>query len=67
YIEKLSREYASLMRVNYYPPCPQPDEVLGLSSHSDATIITVVIEDADGPSCKDGKWLPVSRILPGAS
>ncbi|KAL2589400.1 hypothetical protein AAZV13_13G227600 [Glycine max] len=24
------------MRMNYYPPCPQPEKVFGLTSHSDA-------------------------------
>ncbi|XP_024519387.1 probable 2-oxoglutarate-dependent dioxygenase At3g111800 [Selaginella moellendorffii] len=51
------------MRVNYYPPCPQPDEVLGLSSHSDATIITVVIEDADVLACISARMVKLLRTF----
>ncbi|XXG64071.1 hypothetical protein AAC387_Pa05g2124 [Persea americana] len=25
-------------RMNYYPPCPQPDQVIGCSPHTDITI-----------------------------
>ncbi|PAN26071.1 hypothetical protein PAHAL_4G345000 [Panicum hallii] len=36
-------------KFNHYPRCPTPDLVLGLKSHSDASVITVVlIDDAVG-------------------
>ncbi|XP_059076897.1 protein SRG1-like [Cryptomeria japonica] len=56
------------MRVNYYPPCPRPDLVLGLSPHSDASGLTVLLQDDETVGlqiCKDGKWIPVQPI-PGA-
>jgi len=31
--------------VNYYPPCPQPELTLGLSSHSDPGGMTVLLAD----------------------
>ncbi|XP_059077665.1 codeine O-demethylase isoform X3 [Cryptomeria japonica] len=33
------------MRMNYYPPCTRPDLVLGISPHSDATGLTVLLQD----------------------
>ncbi|XP_057819861.1 oxoglutarate-dependent flavonoid 7-O-demethylase 1 [Cryptomeria japonica] len=55
-------------RMNYYPPCPRPDLVLGLSPHSDATGLTVLLQDDETVGlhiCKDGEWIPVQPI-PGA-
>lgn len=59
-------------RFNYYPRCPEPDRVLGLKPHSDASVITVVlIDDAVGglqvqkPNDDDGVWYDVP-IVPNA-
>ncbi|KAK9145147.1 hypothetical protein Sjap_005050 [Stephania japonica] len=52
-------------RMNYYPPCPQPDKVLGLSAHSDASIITLLIQNNDLPGLQikiNGKWVPIKPI-----
>ncbi|KAL9437996.1 hypothetical protein AB3S75_023792 [Citrus x aurantiifolia] len=32
------------MRINYYPPCPQPEKVMGLSPHSDAAALTILLQ-----------------------
>ncbi|GLJ27817.1 hypothetical protein SUGI_0545920 [Cryptomeria japonica] len=56
------------MRLNYYPPCPRPDLVLGISPHSDASAFTVLSQDDETVGlqiCKDGEWVPVQPI-PGA-
>ncbi|GLJ27816.1 hypothetical protein SUGI_0545900 [Cryptomeria japonica] len=56
------------MRLNYYPPCPRPDLVLGISPHSDASVFTVLLQDDETVGlqiCKDGEWVPVQPI-PGA-
>lgn len=29
------------MRMNYYPPCPEAEKVLGVRSHSDSTGLTI--------------------------
>uniref|UniRef100_A0A1J3K9D5 Protein SRG1 n=1 Tax=Noccaea caerulescens TaxID=107243 RepID=A0A1J3K9D5_NOCCA len=50
------------MRMNYYPPCPQPDKVIGLSPHSDAVGLTILLQvnEVEGLQIKkDGKWVPV--------
>ncbi|GLJ27802.1 hypothetical protein SUGI_0545590 [Cryptomeria japonica] len=55
-------------RMNYYPPCPRPDLVLGLSPHSDGNTLTVLLQDDETVGlqiCKDGEWIPVNPI-PGA-
>lgn len=56
------------MRMNYYPPCPQPDKVIGFSPHSDADALTIVfqVNDAQGLQVrKQGRWIPV-KPLPNA-
>ncbi|KAK2429921.1 protein SRG1 [Trifolium repens] len=32
------------IRMNYYPPCPQPDQVIGLNPHSDAINVGDLLE-----------------------
>ena len=32
------------MRMNYYPPCPQPELVIGLNSHSNAVGLTILLQ-----------------------
>ncbi|CAH9075529.1 unnamed protein product [Cuscuta epithymum] len=55
------------VRMNYYPPCPRPDLVLGLSPHSDGSALTVLQQPDFGSAglqvLKDGTaWLPVPPI-----
>uniref|UniRef100_A0A0D6R2C9 Fe2OG dioxygenase domain-containing protein n=1 Tax=Araucaria cunninghamii TaxID=56994 RepID=A0A0D6R2C9_ARACU len=60
-------EFVGGVRMNYYPPCPRPDLVLGLSPHSDATGITILLQD---DQCqwealhirKDGEWISVPFV-----
>ncbi|XP_076892026.1 oxoglutarate-dependent flavonoid 7-O-demethylase 1-like [Bidens hawaiensis] len=56
------------MRMTYYPPCPQPDLVVGITPHSDAAGLTILLQvnDTEGLEVKkDGMWIPVS-FLPDA-
>ncbi|KAK0579001.1 hypothetical protein LWI29_019533 [Acer saccharum] len=56
------------MGFNYYPPCPQPEQVIGLPPHSDFGGITILLEvnDVQGLQIKkDGLWIPV-KSLPNA-
>ncbi|CAL4915533.1 unnamed protein product [Urochloa decumbens] len=53
------------MRMNYYPPCWQADQVLGLSPHSDACGLTLLLQkrDVQGLQVKrDGKWFAVEAL-----
>ncbi|PNX90221.1 protein SRG1-like, partial [Trifolium pratense] len=50
------------IRVNYYPPCPQPEQVIGIKSHSDVGGLTILLEinDIEGLQIKkEGQWIPV--------
>ncbi|OWM73016.1 protein SRG1-like [Punica granatum] len=61
------KEFQAL-RMTYYPPCPQPELVIGLTPHSDATAITILhqINCVNGLQVKrNGVWLPID-ILPDA-
>ncbi|CAI0437376.1 unnamed protein product [Linum tenue] len=56
------------MRTNYYPPCPEPDKVIGLTPHSDSTGLTILLQvnEVEGLQIKkDGSWVPV-KVLPNA-
>ncbi|KAJ9564904.1 hypothetical protein OSB04_000870 [Centaurea solstitialis] len=53
------------MRMNYYPPCPQPEQVIGHSPHSDAVGITFLLQlnQVEGLQIKkDGMWIPVKPL-----
>ncbi|KAI3700193.1 hypothetical protein L2E82_44814 [Cichorium intybus] len=64
----LFEEGMQAMRMNYYPPCPQPEQVIGLTPHSDAVGITFLLQlnEVEGLQIKkDGTWIPV-KPLPNA-
>uniref|UniRef100_K3XSC6 Fe2OG dioxygenase domain-containing protein n=1 Tax=Setaria italica TaxID=4555 RepID=K3XSC6_SETIT len=69
--ERLSEAFRGLpqsMRTTYYPPCRQASDVLGLSPHTDATGLALLlhVNDVQGLQIrKDGRWLAVDP-LPGA-
>ncbi|KAK2991073.1 hypothetical protein RJ640_010075 [Escallonia rubra] len=57
-----------IARVNFYPRCPRPDQVLGLKPHSDKSGITVLLQDKEVEGLhvlKDHQWFKVS-IIPHA-
>ncbi|ONK56020.1 uncharacterized protein A4U43_C10F3310 [Asparagus officinalis] len=56
------------LRTNYYPPCPNPEKVLGLSPHSDAVGLTLLLQVSEVQGLqirKNGGWISVKPI-PGA-
>ncbi|CAI8605383.1 unnamed protein product [Vicia faba] len=56
------------IKINYYPPCPQPDNVLGLKAHTDSCALTVLFQNNDVEGLqinKDGTWFSV-KPLPNA-
>ncbi|KAF8397444.1 hypothetical protein HHK36_016361 [Tetracentron sinense] len=53
------------MRLNYYPTCCRPDLVLGVSPHSDASTITVLLQDDEITGLQiqhEGSWVPVKPV-----
>ncbi|KAF2305373.1 hypothetical protein GH714_004374 [Hevea brasiliensis] len=64
-MEEMFDDGMQSVRMTYYPPCPQPELVLGIFPHSDATGITILnqINGVDGLQIKkDGVWIPVSFL-----
>ncbi|KAF8114248.1 hypothetical protein N665_0039s0015 [Sinapis alba] len=56
------------MRMNYYPPCPEPHQVIGITPHSDAVALTILLQvnEVEGLQIKkDGKWVSL-KPLPNA-
>ncbi|KAH7568650.1 hypothetical protein JRO89_XS06G0028100 [Xanthoceras sorbifolium] len=56
------------MSFNYYPACPEPEQVIGLAPHSDFSGLTILLEvnDVQGLQIKkDEMWIPV-KSLPDA-
>ncbi|KAL2653326.1 hypothetical protein R1flu_021454 [Riccia fluitans] len=58
-----SRRSLSL-RLNYYPVCPQPLNVLGANGHTDGSSLTVLLQDKVGglQIHRDGEWFGVRPI-----
>ena len=51
-------DHTSFLRLNYYPPCEEPDLHLGISPHSDAGALTVLVHDGN-PGLQfrhEGQW-----------
>ncbi|KAJ7968834.1 2-oxoglutarate (2OG) and Fe(II)-dependent oxygenase superfamily protein [Quillaja saponaria] len=62
-IGELFEDGMQSVRMTYYPPCPQPEQVMGITAHSDATGITILnqVNGVNGLELKkDGVWIPVN-------
>lgn len=62
----LFEDGSQAMRMGYYPPCPQPEKVIGLDPHSDVSAITILLEvnQVQGLQIKkDGMWIPVYPLF----
>ena len=60
-----AKDFGIRTSCNYYPPCPQPELVMGLVPHADSSIITVLQQDGQVSGLeilKDGQWLQVSPL-----
>lgn len=60
------KEQTTLIRLNHYPPCPQPELALGVGRHKDAGALTILFQDAVGglqvQRRSDGKWVSVKPV-----
>ncbi|PON90837.1 Isopenicillin N synthase [Trema orientale] len=62
---ELHKQVVQGLRLNYYPPCPMPDKVLGLSPHSDTSTITILAQDGNVAGLQirhQEGWVPVEPI-----
>jgi len=67
-VTELFNHITQAMRWNLYPPCPQPENVIGLNPHSDVGALTILLQanEIEGLQIrKDGQWIPV-QPLPNA-
>jgi len=67
--ERLQEMFAGqpqTMKMTYYPPCRQADKVIGLSPHTDACAVTLLlhVNDVQGLQIRrdDGKWHAVEPL-----
>ena len=64
--EFLSSKLPSLFGtvLTHYPPCPQPDLVMGLAPHEDGGIFTFLQQSnvLGLEVLKDGRWVPVPPV-----
>lgn len=54
-------EDSGALRLNYYPPCPDPSKYIGLPEHADITTLTLLHQSEVGglQVSKDGKWFGI--------
>lgn len=55
-------------RFNFYPPCPRPDQIIGVKPHADGSVITILLQDKEVEGLqfmKDGQWYR-APIIPEA-
>lgn len=57
-------ELGYLLKINYYPPCPRPDLVLGVVAHTDMSSLTILVpNEIQGlQAFKNGHWFDVNYI-----
>lgn len=55
------------MKINMYPPCPQPELALGVEPHTDMSVLTILVPNhVPGLQVsKDANWVAVD-YLPNA-
>ncbi|KAL5666519.1 hypothetical protein ACJX0J_026627, partial [Zea mays] len=53
-----------LQKINFYPPCPQPELTLGVAPHTDMSTLTVLVpNEVQGLQVfKDGQWYEAKYV-----
>lgn len=65
YMRELFDQGTQIFRMNYYPPCKQPELVIGLNPHSDPVGLTILLQvnEMEGLQVrKDGRWTPIKPL-----
>jgi flavonol synthase len=60
-------EVVFLQKINFYPPCPEPEHAHGVAPHTDLSTLTILVpNEVPGLQVfRDGQWYDV-EYLPGA-
>ncbi|XP_021888370.1 protein SRG1-like [Carica papaya] len=61
----MHKKLVQALRINYYPTCSIPDQVLGISPHSDTSTITILMQDDDVAGLQirhNENWVSVNPI-----
>jgi flavonol synthase len=60
-------DLAFLQKINFYPPCPQPELTLGVAPHTDMSTLTILVpNEVQGLQIfRDGQWYD-ARYVPDA-
>jgi len=55
---------SQLLVINYYPPCPKPELVMGLPAHTDHGLLTLLQQNQLGglQIQHQGKWIPINPL-----
>ncbi|WCJ27724.1 2-oxoglutarate (2OG) and Fe(II)-dependent oxygenase superfamily protein [Euphorbia peplus] len=64
-MKELTEEIWQSFKINYYPACPEPDKVIGVTPHSDGGALTILLQlnDTQGLQImKDDKWIPINPL-----
>jgi flavonol synthase len=53
-----------MLKINYYPPCPCPDLVLGVPPHTDMSFLTLLVpNEVQGlQASRHGQWYDVKYV-----
>jgi isopenicillin N synthase-like dioxygenase len=65
YLERgFGSEHSSFLRLNYYPPCEAPGQHFGISHHTDAGALTVLLQDQQAglQFFRGGSWCTVAPV-----
>ncbi|XP_014500883.2 gibberellin 3-beta-dioxygenase 1 [Vigna radiata var. radiata] len=53
-------DVSTILQLNFYPSCPEPNRAMGLAPHTDSSIFTIVnVKESGLQLMKEGKWIPV--------
>ncbi|CAM0913051.1 unnamed protein product [Alopecurus aequalis] len=66
FVDMLDESAVTFARLNYYPHCPKPENVLGMKPHTDASLITIVFIDDNVSGLQlqnNGVWYDVPIVL----
>lgn len=69
FLDECGERAVMFCRFNYFPPCPKPDEILGLKTHTDGSALAILLPDKEVEGLqflKDDKWYKVPHLLPNA-